>query len=51
MREIVIHCMIYAEPSYANESADEVVEDVTALLNAGNCSISVFNVGEQETED
>lgn len=51
MREVVIHCMIYAEPGYRNESKEDVLGRITDVLNANNCSISVFQLGEQETGD
>lgn len=51
MREVVIHCMIYAEPGYRNESKENVVDRITDVLNAHNCSIKVFSTGEQETEE
>lgn len=51
MREVVIHCMIYAEPGYRNESQESVVDKITTVLNAHDCSINVFSVGERETEE
>lgn len=49
MREVVIHCMIYAEPGYSNESKKSVLDRIIDVLNACSINYNVFNLGEQET--
>ncbi len=51
MREVVIKCVIYAEPDYANESKEQVLDSVIEIMNAYNCSIDIIDVSERETEN
>lgn len=51
MREVVIKCIIYAEPGWANESKEQVVDSVIEVLNANDCSVGIIEVSERETQD
>jgi hypothetical protein len=51
MREVVIKCIIYAEPGYANEDKEQVVDGVIDVLTANDCSVGIIEVSERETEE